>query len=118
LLKLVLTAYSILAALIIYYGVSRSTPGATRVFAFASLFSLFFGLGLIVGHGALPAPALLILISCPFTHCVSDLYGDARTMALLTIVPVILQWPVVLAISFGTYGLLKLGTKSDDDEVD
>lgn len=79
------------------YATRRSDPGPVRVLA--TSLSLFFGVGRIVGHSTLPAPALLSLLSCPLVNGTS-IYGDAHTAALLTVVPGLIQGLIVLAVSY------------------
>lgn len=99
--------YLIIAVLVIFIGTKYSTTGARRVFVFATLFSLFFAMGLLVGHGIMPFPGLWILGSCWYTNSCTDMYGDTKILLLFTVAPMLLQWIIILAISFLVYFFYK-----------
>jgi hypothetical protein len=98
-----IAVYVIVATAVITLGTKYSQPGAGRVFSFATLFSLFFSLGLLVGHGVLPFPGLWILGSCLLTNLCSKMYGDLNSTLLLTLAPMFVQWLIILAISFAAH---------------
>lgn len=101
------TIYLIVAVVVIALGTKLSQPSHARVFVFATLLSVFFSMGLLVGHGALPFPGLWILVSCWYTDSCSKMYGDTKSLFLLTLVPMVVQWIIVLVASFGLYYLAK-----------
>jgi hypothetical protein len=105
--ELNVSIYFIAAVAVIFLGTKFSTPGATRVFAFATLFSIFFSMGLMVGHGAIPFPGLWILGSCWYTDSCSRMYGDTQSLLLLTLVPMLVQWMIILTISFIAHYMYK-----------
>lgn len=101
--ELHVTLYIIVAVAIIFLGTKFSMPGAERVFAFATLFSLFFSMGIIVGHGVIPFPGLWILGSYWYKESCSKMYGDTSYLMYFTLIPMFVQWLIILAISFATY---------------
>ncbi len=107
--ELNVSIYLIVAVVVILLGTKFSVPGATRVFVFATLFSIFFAMGLVVGHGAMPFPGLWILGSCWYkTDLCSKMYGDSVWgLLLLTAIPMFVQWLIVLAISFAAHTVYK-----------
>lgn len=96
--------YVIVGAIAIAVAVRKTEPGPKRVFVFATVFSLFFSLGLAVGHGIMPYPGLLLAGICVFQDC-GKMYGSPSAALLLVGLPMIVQWLIVLAISFGIYRL-------------
>lgn len=86
------------------FAVNKTDPGPWRVFVFATVFSVFFSLGLAVGHGVMPYPALLLLGRCVFDSC-GQSYGSLSTLLLFVLLPAVVQWLLMLAISFGIYRL-------------
>lgn len=99
--------YFIVALVVIGFGTKLSQPGPVRVFVFATLLSVFFSMGLLVGHGALPFPGLWILGSCWHTDSCSRMYGDAKGLFLFVLGPMFVQWIIVLLASFGLYYVAK-----------
>lgn len=97
------SVYVIVATAMIVLGTKFSRPGAMRVVSFATLFSLFFSMGLLVGHGAMPFPGLWILGSCLFTNLCTKMYGDMNSTLLLTLAPMFVQWLIILAVSFAVH---------------
>jgi hypothetical protein len=98
--------YLLVAVAAIALGTRYSAPGAMRVFVFASLFSLFFAMGLLVGHGVAPFPGLWILVACLFTDW-TRMYGDWKALLLFTLAPMVVQWVVVTGVSFTVFWLWK-----------
>ena len=97
-----LSIYAIVAITVITLGTWFSRPGSMRAIVFATLFTLFFGLGILIGHGIMPFPGLWILVSCLNARCIKAM-GGLDTLLLLTLAPMVMQWVIVLAISFAVF---------------
>lgn len=102
-----LAGYLAIAVLVIALGVRLSKPGPTRVFVFATLFSLFFAVGFVAGHGLLPVPGLPIMTLCLFSDC-SEFYGNSRQMLRMTALPMAVQWLMVLGLSYLIFAIRRL----------
>lgn len=99
--------YLLAAVAVIFLGTKFSTPGAARVFTFATLFSVFFSMGLLGGHGVMPFPGIWILSSCWYADSCSEMYDGTSGLFLFTLLPMLVQWMIVLAVSFVTYYVYK-----------
>jgi len=97
-----LAIYLLIGVTVIGLGTWFSRPGTLRAIVFASLFTLFFGLGVLIGHGILPFPGLWILVFCLNSECI-DRVGGTGNLLLLTLAPMTMQWVIVLALSFAIF---------------
>lgn len=104
---LMLIAYLLVAAVTIYFGIKISRPGYMRAFVFATLFSVFFSMGIFFGHGVGVFPGILLLGACILTDECSRIYGNTSAMLLYTLVPMLVQWAIILIVSFGLSYLAK-----------
>jgi len=99
--------YLFVAVIVIAFGTKISRPGSARVFVFATLFSVFFSMGLVVGHGIAPLPGLLLIGYCGFTDLCTRMYGSSGGVLFYTLLPMLVQWGIILMISFGLSYLAK-----------
>ena len=97
-----LIIYALVAITVITLGTWFSRPGTMRAIVFASLFTLFFGFGILIGHGILPLPGLWLLASCLNSDC-NERLGGIGNLLLLTLAPMVMQWVIVLAVSFAIF---------------
>lgn len=106
-IEFIIGIYLFVAATVIYFGTKFSRPGYMRTFVFATLLSVFFAMGVIVGHGVGVFPGFLLLGSCLLTEDCTSMYGSTRVMLMYTLVPMLIQWAIVLIISFSVSFLAK-----------
>ena len=96
-----LIIYALIAVTSITLGTWFSRPGTMRAIVFASLFTLFFGLGVLIGHGIVPFPGLWLIASCLSNGC--EQLGGIGNLLLLTLAPMTMQWVIMLALSFAIF---------------
>ena len=99
--------YLIVALAVIAIGTRLSRPGSVRIFVFTSLFSVFFSMGIVAGHGIGVFPGVWLIGYCWHADLCSRMYGSTGGLLFYTLLPMFVQWVLILAISFALFYLIK-----------
>ncbi|MCF6256644.1 MAG: hypothetical protein L3K25_10185 [Gammaproteobacteria bacterium] len=99
--------YLIVAVAVIAFGTKVSRPGSTRIFVFAALFSVFFSMGIVVDHGIGTFPGFWLIGYCWYTDTCSKMFGSTGGLLFYTLLPMFVQWAIILMIFFGLFHLAK-----------